>query len=249
MLLVFFVSMPSEMHARVPRVRDFPEVTAGVQAGTPSRVRIDIWSDVVCPWCYLGKRNLERALETFAHGDDIEIVWRSYELDPHAPQERSGTYTERIARKYGLPVGHARDRMARIVALGADAGIDFRFDDVRAGNTFDAHRLLHLAAEQGLQHALKGRMFHALFTEGVPIGDRTTMVSLAADVGIAEDDARATLESGAYGNDVRADETTAVEMGITGVPFFVVDGRFGVPGAQAPDVMLRVLDRAWEKAG
>ena len=211
-------------------------------------MRIEIWSDVVCPWCYVGKRHLEQALDRFAHRDSVEIVWRAYELDPNAPPERSGSYPERIARKYGISEAQARSSIQRIVDAGAEAGIDFRFDDLRAGNTLDAHRLLHFAASQGLQNELKERLLFATFTEGHPIGDRETLVKLAADVGLAESDTRRVLNSGEFGREVREEEAEAMEMGATGVPYFVFDRRFAVPGAQAPETLLQVLERAWSAA-
>jgi predicted DsbA family dithiol-disulfide isomerase len=211
-------------------------------------MQIQVWSDVVCPWCYVGKRNLEHALADFAHADEVQVEWRSYELDPEAPRRRPGSYVERIARKYGLSVSEARARMARIISVGADAGIDFRFDDAQPGNTFDAHRLLHLAGALGVQHELKERLFAATFTEGQPIGDRDVLVKLALDAGVPEADARRVLESREYADAVRNDEVEAMELGVRGVPFFVIDGRYGVSGAQPPDVMRGVLDRAWKEA-
>ena len=211
-------------------------------------MRIEIWSDVVCPWCYVGKRRLEQALERFAHRDAVEIVWKAYELDPNGPRERVGSYLERIARKYGISEAQARMSVERIVTAGADAGIDFRFDDLRAGNTFDAHRLLHLAASLGVQNELKERLLFATFTEGHPIGDRETLVKLAGDVGVTESDARRVLEGDEFGRDVREEEAEAMEMGATGVPFFLFNRRFGVSGAQPPETLLHVLERAWSEA-
>jgi predicted DsbA family dithiol-disulfide isomerase len=211
-------------------------------------VKIEIWSDVVCPWCYVGKRHLEQALQRFAHRDEVEIVWKAYELDPHAPPQRAGSYPERIARKYGLSDGQARASIQRIVNAGAAAGIEFRFDDLRAGNTFDAHRLLHFARSLGVQNDLKERLLFAVFTEGRPVGDRETLVELASDVGIAEPEARRVVEGAEFGREVREDEARAMEIGATGVPFFVFDGRFGVSGAQPPETLLQVLERAWSDA-
>ena len=211
-------------------------------------MRIEIWSDVVCPWCYVGKRHLEQALDRFAHRDAVEIVWRAYELDPHAPPERAGSYPERIARKYGISEAQARASISRIVNAGADAGIDVRFDDLRAGNTFDAHRLLHLAASMGAQDELKERLLFATFTEGHPIGDRDMLVKLAGDVGVAESDARRVLDGDEFGREVREEEAEAMAMGATGVPFFLFDRRFAVSGAQPPETLLHVLERAWSEA-
>jgi predicted DsbA family dithiol-disulfide isomerase len=208
-------------------------------------MKIEIWSDVVCPWCFVGKRHLEQALATFEHSGDVEIEWKSYELDPDAPRQRPGSYSERIASKYGTSVAEARARMARIIGIGAAAGIEFHFDDARLGNTFDAHRLLHLAAKAGLQDQLKERFFTATFTEGRAIGDPETLVSLTVEMGIAEADARHTLESRDYAQEVRDDEVEAMEMGVRGVPFFVLDRRYAVSGAQPPAVLLEALERAW----
>ena len=208
-------------------------------------MKIDIWSDVVCPWCYVGKRNLDTALARFEHRDRVELRFHSFELDPNAPPEREGDYAERLARKYRVSVGEARAMTARIVDAGAQAGIDFRFDDARMGNTFDAHRLLHLAADRGVQPAVKERLMRAAFTEGAPIGDRETLVRLGVEAGLDEDDVRTTLDSGLYAEAVREDERAAGDYDITGVPFFVIDGTYGIAGAQPPDILLRVLERRW----
>ena len=210
-------------------------------------MKIEVWSDVVCPWCYVGSRNLAEALRSFSHADQVDVEWRSYELDPRAPPERSGTYVERLARKYGVPAGQARARLSRIIQVGADAGIDFRFDEARLGNTFDAHRLIHLARSHGRQDELKDRLFAAAFTEGRPIGDHETLVELALEVGVPEADARRVLSTDGYADDVRADEADAVEVGVDGVPFFLIDRRFMIPGAQTPETVLAILERAWRK--
>lgn len=211
-------------------------------------MKIDIWSDVVCPWCYIGSRNLEQALASFAHADQVEIVWRSFELDPGAPAERQGTYVEHLARKYGTTPEEARTQLDHIVNAGATAGVDLRFDEARPGNSFDAHRLLHLARERGVQRKLTERLFAATFTEGRPIGDRDTLAQLATDVGITEDEARSAFDDEDLAADVRAEESTAHDLGVQGVPFFVFDRRLAVSGAQPPAVMLEVLDRVWREA-
>jgi predicted DsbA family dithiol-disulfide isomerase len=211
-------------------------------------MRVEVWSDVVCPWCYIGKRRLEEALERFDHGDDVEVVWRSFELDPSAPRAREGDYATRLAAKYRIPVGEAEAMIERMTRVGDDAGVDMRFDRARPGNTFDAHRLLHLAAERGLQDRMKERLLAATFTEGQPIGDRDTLVRLAGEVGLDEEEARGVLSSDAFADDVRADERQARAFGIDAVPFFVIDRRFGVPGAQPSDVLVGALEQAWADA-
>lgn len=211
-------------------------------------MRIDIWSGVVCPWCYIGSRSLEQALTSFAHADEVEVVWRSFELDPSAPAEREGTYAEHLARKYGTTPEAAADKLIGIVTAGAEVGIDFRFDIARPGNSFDAHRLLVLAQAHGVQRRLNERLFAATFTEGLATGDRDTLVKLAADLGIPEDEARRALDDDEVAADVRAEESTAHDLGVQGVPFFVFDRRLAVSGAQPPSVMLEVLEKVWAES-
>lgn len=210
----------------------------------PPPIRIDVWSDIACPWCYVGKRRLETALESFPH--DVELTFHSFELDPHAPRVREdgGSYVERLARKYRQPVAEAQRMIDRMTETGASVGIELHFERVQSGNTFDAHRLLHHARAAGLQVLLKERLMRGYFTEGVAIGDPDALVPLAVDAGLGEQEVRDVLANGSYSEAVREDEAVASELGIHGVPFFVIDGRFGVSGAQTPDVLLSVLERA-----
>ena len=208
-------------------------------------MQVEIWSDVVCPWCYIGKRRFEAALARFAHRDQIELTWRSFELDPGAPRLLPGTLSEILARKKGMPVAQAEAMQAQLTALAAADGLEYHFERTKSGNSFDAHRLLHLAAGTRLQDAMKERLLRAYFTEGLPIGDPETLISLAAEVGIDPEAARAALAGEAYAADVRADERRAATLGIQGVPFVVIDGRYGVSGAQTPEVFLRALETAW----
>jgi predicted DsbA family dithiol-disulfide isomerase len=210
-------------------------------------MRVEIWSDVICPWCYVGKRNFEAALADFEHRDDVEVRWRSFELDPSAPAEREGDYVTHLARKYGMSPDQARDMIDSMTAKGASVGLTLDFDKARPGNTFDGHRLLHFAAERGVQEALKERLLRANFSEGEPVGNRETLVRLATEVGLPAEEAAAVLDSDAYAAEVRADEELAMDLGISAVPFFVIDRKFGIPGAQPPDVISQALQRAWEK--
>jgi predicted DsbA family dithiol-disulfide isomerase len=213
-------------------------------------MKVEIFSDVVCPWCAVGKRRFETARERFEHGDEIDVVWRAYELDPQAPVLRQGDYVERLARKYGMTREQAVAANERLTAMAAAEGLDFHFERAQPGNTFDAHRLLHYArqAGPGLQDALKERLFTAYFTEGAPIGEPTTLIRLAGEVGLDVDACADILGGDRYADEVRADERDALDLGVTGVPFFVVDGKFGIPGAQDADTILDVLERAWTKA-
>jgi predicted DsbA family dithiol-disulfide isomerase len=209
-------------------------------------MRIDIWSDVVCPWCYVGKRRLEAALADFPH--PVDIHWHAFELDPTAPTTRDGSYEQRLAEKYGVSVGEAGAMTARMTAAAAEDGLDFRFDIARPGNTFDAHRLLHLAELRGVQDAVKERLLRATFTEGEPVADHDALVRLVAEAGLDADEARTVLSEGTYADEVRADEEQARRLGITGVPFFVIDEKYGISGAQPADLLLQVLQRAWSES-
>ena len=206
---------------------------------------VEIWSDVVCPWCYIGKRRFEKALTSFDHR--VEIVWRSYELNPGAPPLREGSSVERIARKYGMTVEEAAAQYERITDLAAAEGLDYHLDRARSGRSFDAHRLLHHARERGIQDAVKERLLAGYLQEGVAIGLSDELAPLAVSAGLDADAVDAVLASDTYGEEVRVDEARAEEIGITGVPFFVIDGRFAIPGAQDPDTILAVLERAWQR--
>jgi predicted DsbA family dithiol-disulfide isomerase len=209
---------------------------------------VEIWSDIVCPWCYLGKRRFEAALGAFEHRDDVTVMWRSFELDPEAPVSPEGTATERLAAKYGMSLERAATLHTEMTERAAAEGLEYRFDIARSGNTFDAHRMIHLAATYGQQAAAKERLMRAYFTEGEPISDRDALVRLVAELGVDEQDARDALEFDRFAEDVRSDEQLAARLGIQGVPFFVLDRRYGVSGAQPPETLLGALERAWGEA-
>jgi len=208
---------------------------------------VDIWSDIACPWCYIGKRRLEAALDHFPHRDSVEIVWRAFELDPSAPRIRdeSVSYAQRLASKYQTSPGDAQKRIDRMTKVAKGDGLDFHFERIKPGNTFDAHRLLHFAHERGLQNALKERFLRGYMTEGEAIGDREVLVRLASEVGLDAAEVRIRLDTLAHADAVRADEEQARELGIQGVPFFVLGGRYGVSGAQPAEHLLSALTQAW----
>lgn len=212
-------------------------------------LEVEVWSDVVCPWCYIGKRRFEAALARFDHRDEVELVWRSFELDVSAPPSTTeqGTYAERLATKYQCSVVQAQTMIDTITSTAAIEGLDFRFDLARPGNTFDAHRLLHLALDHGRQDELKERLDRATFTEGSRASDHGALRALCRQVGLPEAEVDAVLASDRYADAVRADEAQARAYGITGVPFFVVDGRYAISGAQPADVVLQTLDQAWSE--
>jgi predicted DsbA family dithiol-disulfide isomerase len=211
-------------------------------------MEIEIWSDIACPWCYIGKRRFETALAEFEHRDDVRVTWRSFELDPAAPPEREGDRAERLAEKYGMTVEQAREMGRQMTETAAAEGLDFRFDIQRSGTTFDGHRVIHLAGEHGLQDAMKERLLRAYFTEGKLMSDHDTLVRLAAEVGLDADETRAMLASDRFAAEVRDDERTATQFGISAVPTFVVDRAIGASGAHPPEAMLQLLHQGWERS-
>jgi len=208
------------------------------------RLLVEVWSDIVCPWCYLGKRRLEAALARFEHADRVDVVWRSFELEPDAPRE-AGSRRDLLRSRYGMTAEQAEERDAQMTALAAAEGLEYRPDLAQLGNTFDAHRVLHAARAAGLQAQAKERLLKGYFSEGRKLTDADTLVELAADAGLDPDAARTALTEGSFGEDVRADEREAAAIGITGVPFFVLNRRYAVSGAQPSDLLLQALERTW----
>ena len=207
---------------------------------------VEIWSDVVCPWCYIGKRNLETALAQFDHADRVSVEWRSFELDPTTPNRVELSMDEVLERKYGMTAEQASTANRQMTELAAEVGLEYHLDRVQIGNTFDAHRLIHLADHEGKADEMKERLLRAYFTEGTAISDPATLAELASEIGLDAVRVAEVIDGDEFGVEVRADETRAQELGSTGVPFFVFDGRLGVPGAQPSDVLLRLLNRAWD---
>jgi predicted DsbA family dithiol-disulfide isomerase len=209
-------------------------------------LRIDIWSDVACPWCYIGKRRLEAALSTFARRDLVQVHWRAFELNPAAPREsHEGSYAERLAKKYGVSLAEAEQMIERVMQTATSEGLAFDYKVIRPGNTFDAHRLIHLAGQQGLGDAVKERFFRGYFCEGAAVGMPDTLLRMAVEAGLPAELVQSVLASDAYGDEVRADEHEARTLGISGVPFFVFAGRFGVSGAQSAEVLRAALERGY----
>jgi predicted DsbA family dithiol-disulfide isomerase len=212
-----------------------------------AELRIDVWSDIACPWCYVGKRRLERALQEFPH--EVNVVWHSFELDPAAPKERdtSVSHAERIAKKYGISTEQARKNSQRLCDTARGEGLAFDFEHIRSGNTFDAHRLVHLGRQRGVQGRVKERLLKAYLEEGALLSDHAALVRLAVEAGLDENEATEMLASEQYADEVRADEAQAHELGINGVPCFVLDERFAVSGAQSPQILLSALHQAWSE--
>ncbi|HEX6543506.1 MAG TPA: DsbA family oxidoreductase [Ktedonobacterales bacterium] len=211
-------------------------------------MKVEIWSDVVCPWCYVGKRRFESALSAFPQRDEVEVIYRSFELDPTTPVDSVRSVTETLAEKYGVSLEQAAAMNSRVTGIAAGEGLEYHLEKAQRANTIKAHRLIHLAASKGLQNAVMERVMTGYFTEGENVGDTDTLVRLAAEAGLDAEEARAALESDAYADAVRGDERRARMLGITGVPFFVVDEHYGVSGAQPAELLLQVLEQAWAES-
>lgn len=207
-------------------------------------MRVEIWSDVVCPWCYIGKRRFETALSEFEHADDVEIVWRSFQLNPDQPKGVREPLEESLAAKFGTSVEQVRANNQRVTALAAVEGLAYDFDRYQVVNTFDAHRVAHLAAAHGLGAEMHERLLRAQLVEGAVLDDPETLVRVAAEIGVPEPEVRRVLASDAYAEDVKADAREAQALGGTGVPFFVIDRRYGISGAQPAEVFLNALRTA-----
>jgi len=212
-------------------------------------MRVEIWSDVVCPWCYLGKRRFEQALAGFEHRDDVQVEYRSFELDPTAPTDTTTPTVELLADKYGMTPAEASKAQREMEERAARDGLTLRMGSLRRGNTRDAHRLIQLAKDRGRQQEMVERLHRAYFTEEDSVFDHEALTRLAVEVGLDRDEVASVLASDAYGEHVDTDEAMARALGATGVPLFVVDRKYGISGAQPADTITQVLERAWSESG
>jgi predicted DsbA family dithiol-disulfide isomerase len=209
---------------------------------------VEIWSDVVCPWCYIGKRRFEAALARFEHADQVSVIWRSFELDPNAPAHEEGDNAERIAAKYNVTVEQAREMESNVTAVAAGEGLEYRLDIAQRANSFDAHRMIHLAGEYGLADQMKERLMHAYFSEGLLISDEETLARIGDELGLPAAATVSVLAGERLTEAVRDDERTAQQFGLSGVPTFVVDRAIAVSGAQPADTLLQLLQEGWDRA-
>ncbi len=206
-------------------------------------MKIEIWSDIICPWCYIGKRRFESALAQVEDRSNIQVIWRSFELDPNAPRQHQGTLNEMLSRKYKVSLQQADEMNARVTTQAKAVGLEYKLTHARPGNTFDAHRLLHFAADNQRGDQAIESIMHAYFSESLAVGDRVALAKLAPQFGIAESEVLDMLESDQYSDAVRADESRAANFGISGVPFFVFDEKSGISGAQPVEVFLDALQQ------
>ncbi|WP_313276937.1 DsbA family oxidoreductase [Timonella senegalensis] len=208
-----------------------------------SPLKVDIWSDIACPWCYIGKRKFEEGLSQFAGRDDVEVEYHSFELAPDTPVDFEGSEIDFLAKHKGMPKAQVEQMLDHVTGIAAEVGLEYRFDQLKHTKTLQAHQLLHFAKSQGKQREMKERLLKAYFTEGKHVGKNDTLVELAGEIGLDKDATRAALESGEFASDVQADLNMAREYGINGVPFFVFNNKYGVSGAQAPETFTQVLDQ------
>jgi predicted DsbA family dithiol-disulfide isomerase len=211
-------------------------------------MKIEIWSDVACPWCYIGKRRFETALAAFPHRESVDVTWRSYQLDPTVPDHYDGTELDYLSTRKGMAPDQVSQMFEHVAAQAKGEGLNYRFDDVVVANSFTAHRLIHLAAAHGKQDAAKERLLSDHFEHGKDIGSREYLTSLGRDLGIDDGEVSELFSTDKYADDVRHDFAEARALGITGVPFFVIDRKFGLSGAQPSDTFTAALEQAWQES-
>ena len=212
-------------------------------------IHFEVFSDIACPWCYIGKRRFEQALDGFEHRDEVDVVWRSFQLNPEAPPRAEGSYRDLLARKYGRSEAEAQEMLDGMTALGAEEGLELRFDLVQPANTFDAHRLVHLGAELGRQEPVKERLMRAYLCEGRLISDHETLRELAAELELPAGLTEQLLGSRMFAERVEAERELALGFGIRGVPFFAVERQIGSAGAQPAATMSELLEESWKRFG
>jgi predicted DsbA family dithiol-disulfide isomerase len=210
-------------------------------------MKVDIWSDVVCPFCYIGKRKFEKALQDFAGKKHINITWHSFQLDPEMENAEGLSVHEYLGKRKGVSAADGKRMNDQMTAIAKEVGLEYDFDKAIITNTQTAHRLLHFAKSKGVQNEMKERLFKAYYTEGKNVGDIDTLAALAAEVGLDAEEVKATLHSDAYVQDVYDDQQEAYSIGVQGVPFFVFNDKYAVSGAQPPHVFAQVLDKVWEE--
>lgn len=211
-------------------------------------MKIEIWSDVACPWCYIGKRRFETALNGFAHKDSVEVQWRSYQLDPTIPEHYDGTELSYLSDRKGMDPAQVAGMFKHVTEQAKAEGLNYKFDDVVVANSFNAHQLLHLAAANGKADAVKESLLSGHFEHGLDIGSREALVAIGTAAGLSEADINEALDTDKYADEVRHDFAEARALGVQGVPFFVLDRKYGISGAQPAEVFAQALNQAWQEA-
>ena len=209
-------------------------------------MKIEIWSDIFCPFCYIGKRRFENALEEFSRKEEVEVVYKSFELNPNAHKSYDSDIHGLIASKYGITYEEAKANNDNIVKQAASLGLTYNFDTLIPTNSFDAHRMIHFAAAHGKMEEMTEKLFIAYFTDSKDISNYETLADIANAIGLNKEEALNVLNSDAYGNEVRSDEEEGSRLGVTSVPFFVLNRKFAVSGAQSKEAFLSALEKAFE---
>ena len=210
-------------------------------------MQVEIWSDILCPWCYIGKREFENALAEFKNKDKVEITWKSFELDPAAQKDYPGDLYDLLSSKYNISVDKAKQMTAALVARANSIGLQYNMDTAKATNSFDAHRLIHLAMKHGLQEKVIESLSSAYLIEGLHIGSRETLTKIGLDAGLKASDIQAMFESNKFADDVRKDEYEAQNLQVRGVPFFLIDRKYSLSGAQPQVVFGEALEKIYEE--
>lgn len=213
------------------------------------KMKVEIWSDMMCPFCYIGKRKFEKALDRFAHKDGVEVSWRSFQLDPGLRTQPGKSVNQYLSERKGWSLEHAREMNAHVTRLAGAVGLDYDFDKAVVANSFDAHRVVQLARTRGLDGQVEERLFRAYFTEGRDISDHATLIELGAEAGLDGEEVRATLAGDDFAAEVKQDLLEARRIGVTGVPFFVLDRKYAVSGAQDTPTFLKVLEQTFNERG
>lgn len=211
-------------------------------------MKIEIWSDVACPWCFIGKRRFETALNGFAHKDSVEVTWRSYQLDPTLPEHYDGTELEYLVERKGMDKEQLLGMLGHVTEAAQGEGLNFKFENVVVANSFNAHQLLHLAKSQGVGDVVKEALLSGHFEHGVDIGNRDALVKIGTDAGLSAVEINEALDTDKYAENVRHDISEARAIGVQGVPFFVLDRKYGISGAQPAEVFSQALEQAWQEA-
>lgn len=210
-------------------------------------MKVEVWSDFVCPFCYIGKRRLEAALDEFPHQEHVFVEYKSYELDPDAEVNPGMTMNELLAGKYGMSIEKAKEMNNNVIRQAADVGLIYNFDNMQPTNTFDAHRLAQYATKHNKGNEMTERLLKAYFTDSAHIGDHNTLIKLAVEIGLDQEEVETVLQTCKNTKNVRLDQEQAQEMGIQGAPFFVFNEKYAVSGAQPPEVFMEVLEKVWEE--
>ena len=217
-------------------------------APVSASMKIEIWSDVACPWCFIGKRRFETALNAFPHKDSVQVQWRSYQLDPTLPEHYDGTELDYLVERKGMDRSQLMGMLGHVKEAAEGEGLHYKFDGVVVANSFNAHQLIHLAAAHGKSDAVKEALLSGRFEQGVDIGKRDELVRIGTEAGLDAAEINEALDADKYAEGVREDFAEARSLGVTGVPFFVIDRKYGISGAQPADVFAQALEQAWQEA-